>query len=84
MLFVSYFEVDYMCLVFYDDELVVIIVIVELKGVCLFFDYEIYNDKKEFVVKVKIMFVFVVRLIMKFVVVFVEFIDLISKYYVVE
>jgi len=84
MLPVSHFEVDYVRPALYDDELSVTTAIVELKGARLFFDYEVYNEKKELVAKAKTTLVFVTKSTMKPVAPPAEFTHLMKRYHVTE
>lgn len=80
MLPVSEFQVKYINPALYDDELTVVTKITKLKGVRLYFEYEIYNDQKALVCKASTTLVFVSKANMKPIQPSNEFTILISKY----
>lgn len=80
MLPVSEFHVKYLTPALYDDELMVHTKITKLKGVRLYFDYEIFNEKNEQVCNAKTTLVFVSKASMKPIQPPKEFTTLISKY----
>jgi acyl-CoA thioester hydrolase len=80
MLPVSEFQVKYITPALYDDELTVITKITKLKGVRLYFEYEIYNENKDLVCKASTVLVFVSKDTMKPIQPSDQFTSLISKY----
>ncbi len=80
MLPVSEFQVKYLTPALYDDELTVITKITKLKGVRLYFEYEIFNEQKELVCKASTVLVFVSKDTMKPMPPSDQFMSLISKY----
>lgn len=65
MLPVATFSVKYIAPAFYDDLLTITTKIVKLKGVRLYFEYEIYNEKNELLVIADTVLVFVDKKTMK-------------------
>ena len=80
MLPVSEFQVKYITPALYDDELTVITKITKLKGVRLYFEYEIFNEEKAIVCKASTTLVFVSKDNMKPIQPSEQFTALISKY----
>ena|SRR5690554_1990608 len=65
MLPVATFSVKYIAPAFYDDLLTITTKIVKLKGVRLYFEYEIFNEKNELIVTADTVLVFVDKSTMK-------------------
>ena len=80
MLPVSEFQVKYITPALYDDELTIITKITKLKGVRLYFEYEIFNQQKALVCKASTTLVFVAKDTMKPIQPSEQFTALISKY----
>lgn len=80
MLPVSEFQVKYMTPALYDDELTVVTRITQLKGVRLYFEYDIFNEQQALVCKASTTLVFVSKDTMKPIQSSEQFTSLISKY----
>ena len=65
MLPVSEYQVKYMSPALYDDELTILTRIIRLKGVRLYFEYEVYNQDQVLISKASTTLVFVSKTNMK-------------------
>lgn len=80
MLPVSHFEIDYLSPAFYDDELTIETIIVEVKGPRIFFEYTITNEAQAQVCVGKTTLVFVNKTTMRPIPPTKEFLNLIQVY----
>lgn len=84
MLPVAHFEVDYKSPARYDDKLTINTIISELSGVRIVFDYKITNEDGSTVCTASTTLVFVSKETMKPMAPPTDFLDLISKYQIIN